>query len=78
MGISTLHSYKGAQIFECVGLHQEVVDLCFKGTASRIGGVGFDVLGQEALSRHALAYARYIQYTVLGKGNCLAVIVLVS
>ena len=56
MGISTLQSYKGAQIFEAVGLHQEVVDHCFVGTASRIQGVGFDVLAKEALRRHDLAY----------------------
>ncbi|KAK7486587.1 hypothetical protein BaRGS_00022112, partial [Batillaria attramentaria] len=58
MGISTLHSYKGAQIFEAVGLHQEVIDLCFEGTASRIGGVTFQVLGQEAINRHCKAYAK--------------------
>ncbi|EDO38711.1 predicted protein [Nematostella vectensis] len=57
MGISTLHSYKGAQIFEAVGLSQEVVDKCFVGTASRLGGVSFDILAQEALDRHSIAYA---------------------
>lgn len=56
MGISTLASYKGAQIFEAVGLAQEVVDFCFAGTASRIKGVGFDVLAQEALMRHHEGY----------------------
>jgi glutamate synthase (NADPH/NADH) large chain len=56
MGISTLQSYKGAQIFEALGLAQEVVDLCFAGTASRIKGVGFDVLAQEALMRHHLGF----------------------
>jgi glutamate synthase (NADPH/NADH) large chain len=56
MGISTLHSYKGAQIFEAVGLAPEVVDRCFDGTASRIRGVGFDVLAAEALRRHALGF----------------------
>ena len=56
MGISTLQSYKGAQIFEAVGLSSEVIDLCFAGTASRIKGVGFDVLAQEALMRHHLGY----------------------
>lgn len=56
MGISTLQSYKGAQIFEAVGLSQEVVDLCFRGTASRIKGVGFDILAEEALRRHELGY----------------------
>ncbi len=56
MGISTLASYKGAQIFEAVGLCKEVVDLCFAGTASRIKGVGFDILAQEALMRHHVGY----------------------
>lgn len=56
MGISTLHSYKGAQIFEALGLHDEVVNMCFRGTASRIGGVTFKELATEALSRHKLAY----------------------
>ncbi len=56
MGISTLQSYKGAQIFEAIGLRDEVIDRCFAGTASRIQGVGFDVLAEEALRRHALGY----------------------
>ena len=54
--ISTLRSYKGAQIFEAIGLSQEVVDLAFVGTASRIEGVGLDVLAEESLRRHALGY----------------------
>jgi glutamate synthase (NADPH/NADH) large chain len=56
MGISTLDSYKGAQIFECVGLSAEVIGRCFEGTPSRIGGAGFDDLGKEALMRHSLAW----------------------
>ena len=56
MGISTLQSYKGAQIFEAVGLNSQVIDLCFTGTASRIQGVGFNVLAEEFLRRHALGY----------------------
>ncbi len=56
MGISTLQSYKGGQIFEAVGLDEEVVSLCFRGTASRIRGVGFEILGEETLRRHALGY----------------------
>ncbi|MDH3343479.1 MAG: glutamate synthase-related protein, partial [Gammaproteobacteria bacterium] len=56
MGISTLQSYKGAQIFEAVGLGEEVVARCFKGTASRIKGVGFDVLAEESLRRHEIGY----------------------
>ncbi|HEU4616476.1 MAG TPA: glutamate synthase large subunit [Gammaproteobacteria bacterium] len=56
MGISTLQSYKGAQIFEALGLETTVVDRCFAGTVSRLQGVGFDVLEQEALRRHELGY----------------------
>jgi glutamate synthase (NADPH/NADH) large chain len=56
MGISTLQSYKGAQIFEAVGLRDEVIERCFAGTASRIQGVDFDVLAEEALRRHAIGY----------------------
>lgn len=57
MGISTLQSYKGAQIFEAVGLADEVIDKCFKGTHSRIGGVTFEVLAKEAFERHYLSYS---------------------
>jgi glutamate synthase (NADPH) large chain len=56
MGISTLASYKGAQIFEAVGLNTDVIDECFVGTASRIAGVGFDVLGEEGIRRHELGF----------------------
>ena len=58
MGISTIQSYCGAQIFEAVGLERRLVDRHFTGTASRIGGVGIDVLAQEALDRHAPRLAR--------------------
>ncbi len=58
MGISTLQSYKGAQIFEALGLRSEVIDRCFAGTPSRVEGVDFDILAEEALRRHALAYPR--------------------
>ncbi len=56
MGISTLQSYKGAQIFEAVGLNSDVVDLCFRGTASRLQGVGLEVLAEEAVRRHEIGY----------------------
>jgi glutamate synthase (NADPH/NADH) large chain/glutamate synthase (ferredoxin) len=56
MGISTIQSYRGAQIFEAVGLHKDLIEAHFTGTASRVGGVGMDVLAQEALERHARAY----------------------
>ena len=52
MGISTLASYKGAQIFEALGLDDEVVDLCFTNTVSRIKGATFDILAQDAFSLH--------------------------
>jgi glutamate synthase domain-containing protein 2/glutamate synthase domain-containing protein 1/glutamate synthase domain-containing protein 3 len=56
MGISTIQSYNGAQIFEAVGLARDVIDRHFTGTASRIGGVGIDVLARETLARHLRAY----------------------
>ncbi|VDL61623.1 unnamed protein product [Hymenolepis diminuta] len=56
MGISTLQSYKAAQIFEAVGLSQDVVDMCFTNTASRIAGSGFDILASEMCSRHSKAF----------------------
>ena len=57
MGISTIQSYRSAQIFEAVGLSRELIDRHFTGTASRIGGVGLPELAQEALERHARAWA---------------------
>jgi glutamate synthase domain-containing protein 2/glutamate synthase domain-containing protein 1/glutamate synthase domain-containing protein 3 len=56
MGISTVSSYRGGQIFECLGLDITVIERCFKGTPSRIGGLGFDALGAPVLERHASAY----------------------
>jgi glutamate synthase (NADPH/NADH) len=56
MGISTLQSYKGAQIFEALGLDTPVIDKCFAGTASRIRGSGFDILATDALTLHAMAF----------------------
>jgi glutamate synthase domain-containing protein 2/glutamate synthase domain-containing protein 1/glutamate synthase domain-containing protein 3 len=56
MGISTVSSYRGGQIFECLGLAQSVVERCFSGTASRIGGLGFEQLGAPLLERHAAAF----------------------
>ena len=52
MGISTLQSYKGAQIFEALGIHSEVIDKCFIGTASRIQGATFDLLAMDAFELH--------------------------
>ncbi|HEX9995229.1 MAG TPA: glutamate synthase large subunit, partial [Acidimicrobiales bacterium] len=53
MGISTVDSYRGAQVFEAVGLAGEVVDACFPGTPSVVGGLGFEALGEDVLARHA-------------------------
>ena len=56
LGISTIQSYKGAQTFEALGISSEVVDVCFTGTVSRIQGMKFDDLAQEALVKHKLAF----------------------
>ena len=56
MGISTLESYKGAQIFEILGLNSDVIDVCFRGTVSRIGGASFNILEQEAAMRYNTTY----------------------
>ncbi len=56
MGISTLHSYRGAQIFEAIGLGQELIDKYFTWTASRVGGVGIEVIAREARLRHEKAF----------------------
>ena len=57
MGISTLQSYRGAQIFEAVGLDKTFVDRCFTWTASRIGGIGIDTVAEEVVRRHARTFA---------------------
>ncbi len=56
MGISTISSYSGAQVFEAVGLDRDIVDEYFTGTTSRIGGVGLDVIAAEVAERHHLAH----------------------
>jgi glutamate synthase (NADPH/NADH) large chain len=56
MGISTIASYTGAQVFEAFGIAQRVLDEYFGGAPSRFGGVGLDVLAEEAAARHAVAY----------------------
>ncbi|MFT7547295.1 MAG: glutamate synthase (NADPH/NADH) large chain [Candidatus Azotimanducaceae bacterium] len=56
MGISTLQSYKGAQIFEAVGLADDIIHRCFTGTTSRVQGVSFDVLLTEMQRRHEIGY----------------------
>jgi glutamate synthase (NADPH) large chain len=56
MGVSTVASYRGAQIFEAVGLSQGMVDEYFTGTTSQLGGIGLDVLAEEVRMRHDIAY----------------------
>src|SRR5262249_44675315 len=56
MGISTAQSYCGAQIFEAVGLNQAMVEKYFTWTASRVGGIGLDVIAQEVKARHDRAF----------------------
>jgi glutamate synthase domain-containing protein 2/glutamate synthase domain-containing protein 1/glutamate synthase domain-containing protein 3 len=57
MGISTLQSYRGAQIFEALGLGKEVIDKCFTGTTSRIGGADLSTLAKETILRHKEAFS---------------------
>ena len=58
MGISTQHSYRGAQIFEAIGLNSEFVDEFFTRTPSRIEGVGLEAIAEESIRRHEHAYPR--------------------
>jgi glutamate synthase domain-containing protein 2/glutamate synthase domain-containing protein 1/glutamate synthase domain-containing protein 3 len=56
MGVSTVDSYRGAQLFEVIGLADEVVDVCFTGTANAVGGIGWLALGEDVLAHHAEAF----------------------
>ncbi|MCU0333791.1 MAG: glutamate synthase large subunit [Chitinophagaceae bacterium] len=58
MGISTLQSYQGAQIFEIIGINKQVVDTCFTGAVSRIEGMGLDEIAKEVLAKHYFAFSR--------------------
>jgi len=70
MGISTIQSYRGAQIFESLGIKQSVIDKYFKGTASRVEGIGLEVIARETLLRHARAFpVRGGQEPVLDSGG---------
>ncbi len=70
MGISTLQSYQGAQIFEILGLNEEVVDKCFTKTVSRIEGIGFKGIEQQMLWRHIQAYPEQgAEQDVLSEGG---------
>ncbi|HNX81147.1 MAG TPA: glutamate synthase large subunit [Candidatus Omnitrophota bacterium] len=70
MGISTLQSYRGAQIYEALGLHPSVIDDCFTGTVSRIGGLDVKGIAQETIARHQSAYpARPVDAPMLISGG---------
>jgi glutamate synthase (ferredoxin) len=70
MGISSIQSYRGAQVFEAVGLRQDVIDHYFTWTPSRVGGIGLDVIAQEVLARHHAAYPeRQVNGHVLPAGG---------
>ncbi len=56
MGVSTIASYTGAQVFEAIGLSKEVVDEYFVGATSRLGGIGIEIIAQETIQRHHVAY----------------------
>jgi len=58
MGISTVDGYRGAQIFEALGLGPEVVDTCLRGTTSTVGGLAFAALGADVLARHSVAFSQ--------------------
>ncbi len=68
MGISTLRSYRAAQIFEAVGIHPDVVNRYFKGTVSRIGGIGLEEIAREVLIPHQRAYHEDIHSMILTEG----------
>ena len=70
MGISAIQSYHGAQVFEAVGLRQDLIDEYFTGTASRVGGVGLEVITEEVLMRHRAAFPdREVAAPVLPTGG---------
>ena len=70
MGISAIQSYRGAQVFEALGIRQDVIDHYFTWTSSRVGGIGLDVIAQEVLMRHHAAYPdRRVDGHVLPSGG---------
>jgi len=73
MGISAIQSYRGAQVFEALGLRQDVIDHYFTWTPSRVGGIGLDIIAQEVLARHRAAYPeRTAGHAVLPAGGLYA------
>ena len=69
MGISTLQSYKGAQIFEAVGLSDEIIEKSFPGTPSRVQGVTFDILSEEMERRHLMGFPENLENNVASLPN---------
>lgn len=69
MGISTISSYRGAQVFEAIGISREVIDQCFAGTSSAIGGLRFRQIAEDALRRHHAAYGAGEVPTLQEAGN---------
>uniref|UniRef100_F4C276 Glutamate synthase [NADPH] large chain n=1 Tax=Sphingobacterium sp. (strain 21) TaxID=743722 RepID=F4C276_SPHS2 len=72
MGISTLQSYNGAQIFEVLGIHKDVVDRYFCGAVSRIGGLGLDDIAREVLSKHDRGFRSEKKTNLLPEGGIYA------
>ena len=68
MGISTLRSYRSAQIFEAIGIHTDVTDKYFEGTVSRIGGIGLEEIAEETLIPHRKAYTEDVHSLMLTEG----------
>jgi len=68
MGISTLRSYRSAQIFEALGIHTDVTDKYFEGTVSRIGGIGLEEIAEEVLITHRKAYTEDVHAMMLTEG----------
>ncbi len=69
MGISTIQSYQGAQIFEAVGIHESVIDKYFTWTASRMGGIGTDIIARETEIRHEQAFRKTVKDQTLESGG---------
>ncbi len=69
MGISTTQGYCGAQVFEAIGLHQDLVDEYFTWTPSRIGGIGLDVIAEEVRRRHTVAFNEWSEQAALESGG---------
>ncbi|MBI4974232.1 MAG: glutamate synthase large subunit, partial [Candidatus Omnitrophica bacterium] len=69
MGISTLQSYRAAQIFEALGLNKEIIDLCFAGAVSRIEGVSLDIIARDSIEKHRFAYSKRPQDLQLSSGG---------